>query len=167
MAFPLLDKANLAIAIHLSLTKLGNQVFKRDAIYRVSTAKFHFQHTQLIIRSKIMLNRASLFGVLAAVLAIAPSAAFAQDQVAGSNTVINQGSSVVGTGNVTGQTGSATTIQDQFKNQFCGGGNQVAGANTGIGQGSATSGIGNVTGQAGASTTIQSQSNACYSPFPY
>jgi hypothetical protein len=114
-----------------------------------------------------MLNRASLFGVLAAVLAIAPSAAFAQDQVAGSNTVINQGSSVVGTGNVTGQTGSATTIQDQFKNQFCGGGNQVAGANTGIGQGSGISGIGNVTGQAGASTTIQSQSNACYSPFPY
>jgi hypothetical protein len=114
-----------------------------------------------------MLNKASVFGVLAAVLAIAPSAAFAQDQVAGSNSTVSQGSSVVGAGNVTGQTGDASTYQNQFKNQFCGGGNQVAGANTGIGQGSAISGYGNVTGQSGVSSTGQSQSSDCYSPFPY
>jgi hypothetical protein len=112
-----------------------------------------------------MLNKASLFGVLAAVIAIAPSAAFAQDQVTGGNTVINQGSSTSGVGNVTGQNGNSTTIQDQFKNQFCGGGNQVAGSNTGIGQGSATSGFGNVTGQNGTSTTVQGQTNTCYVPY--
>jgi hypothetical protein len=114
-----------------------------------------------------MLNKASLFGVLAAVLAVAPSAAFAQDQVAGSNTVINQGSSTVGDFNTTGQNADSSTYQNQFKNQFCGGGNQVAGANTGIGQGSATSGFGNLTGQNGTSTTVQGQSNDCSYPFPY
>jgi hypothetical protein len=114
-----------------------------------------------------MLNKASVFGVLAAVLAIAPSAAFAQDQVAGSNSTVNQGSSVVGVGNVTGQNGDASSYQSQFKNQFCGAGNQVAGTNTGIAQGSGIVGVGNVTGQNGVSATGQSQSSDCYSPFPY
>jgi hypothetical protein len=112
-----------------------------------------------------MLNKASLFGVLAAVIAIAPSAAFAQDQVAGSNSTVIQNSSTSGGGNVTGQNADSSTYQNQFKNQFCGSGNQVAGANTGIGQGSATAGFGNVTGQNGTSTTIQSQSNDCYVPY--
>jgi hypothetical protein len=137
-------------------------------------------HIQLIIRSQIILNKASLFSVLAAVIAVAPSAAFAQDQVAGSNSTIIQNSSTSGVGNITGQNGSETTIQDQsqsvdlvlrggnmlhIKNQFCGSGNQIAGANTGIGQGSATSGFGNLTGQNGTSTTIQGQSNDCYVPY--
>ncbi|AFZ02515.1 hypothetical protein [Calothrix sp. PCC 6303] len=112
-----------------------------------------------------MLNKASIFGVLAAVIAIAPSAAFAQDQVTGSNSTIIQNSSTVGGGNVTGQNADAATYQNQFKNQFCGSGSQVAASNTGIGQGSATAGYGNVTGQNGTSTTSQNQSNACYSPY--
>jgi hypothetical protein len=112
-----------------------------------------------------MLNKVSLFGVLAAVIAIAPSAAFAQDQVAGSNSTVIQGSSTVGQFNTTGQNGNSSTYQNQFKNQFCGSGNQVAGANTGIGQGSATSGFGNLTGQNGTSTTVQGQSNDCYVPY--
>jgi hypothetical protein len=170
MAFPPLDKANLVIAIHLSLTnwEIGKLTLHRDEYISRLCNKVSFStHTQLIIRSKIMLNKASLFGVLAAVLAIAPSAAFAQDQVAGSNTQINQGSSVVGVGNVTGQNANSVTTQDQFKNQFCAAGNQVAGANTGLGQFSGTSGIGNVTGQNANSATGQFQSNTCYSPYSY
>ncbi|AFZ02514.1 hypothetical protein [Calothrix sp. PCC 6303] len=112
-----------------------------------------------------MLNKASIFGVLAAVIAIAPSAAFAQDQVAGSNSTVNQGSTTIGDFNTTGQSGSSSTYQDQFKNQFCGGGNQVAGSNTGVGQGSGTFGYGNVTGQSGSSTTGQTQTNACSTPY--
>jgi hypothetical protein len=112
-----------------------------------------------------MLNKASLFGVLAAVIAIAPSAAFAQDQVAGSNSTIIQNSSTVGGGNVTGQSANISTYQNQFKNQFCGSGGQIAAANTGIGQGSATAGFGNLTGQNANSSTGQNQSNACYSPY--
>jgi hypothetical protein len=112
-----------------------------------------------------MLNKASIFGVLAAVIAIAPSAAFAQDQVAGSNSTVIQNSATSGVGNVTGQNADAGTYQNQFKNQFCGSGGQVAGANTGIGQGSGTSGFGNVTGQSGTSTTSQNQSSDCSYPY--
>ncbi|AFZ02516.1 hypothetical protein [Calothrix sp. PCC 6303] len=112
-----------------------------------------------------MLNKSSIFGVLAAVIAIAPSAAFAQDQVTGSNSTVIQNSSTVGGGNVTGQNADAATYQNQFKNQFCGSGNQVAGSNTGIGQGSGTAGFGNVTGQSGTSTTSQNQSSDCSYPY--
>jgi hypothetical protein len=112
-----------------------------------------------------MLNKGSIFGVLAAVIAIAPSAAFAQDQTAASNSTIIQNSSTVGGGNVSAQNANSSTYQNQFKNQFCGTGSQIAAANTGIGQGSATAGYGNVTAQNGSSTTSQNQSNACYSPY--
>jgi hypothetical protein len=112
-----------------------------------------------------MLNKASLFCVLAAVLAIAPSAAFAQDQVAGSNSTLNQGSTTVGNFNTTGQNGNSSVYQDQFKNQFCGGGGQVAASNSGIGQGSGTFGYGNTTGQNANSSTGQSQTNACSTPY--
>jgi hypothetical protein len=113
-----------------------------------------------------MLNKSFAFGLLAAGMMIAPGAAFAQDQVAGSSTNINQGSAINGVGNVSGQQVDATTIQNQFKNgsPFCVSGNQVAASATNAAQGSGISGFGNVNGQAGSATTAQNQSSSC---FPY
>jgi hypothetical protein len=114
-----------------------------------------------------MLNKSFAFGLLAAGMMIAPGAAFAQDQVAGSSTNLNQGSAITGVGNVNGQQVNSTTIQDQFKNNspFCASGNQVAGSNTNAGQFGATNGAFNVNGQAGSATTVQGQTSLCN--FPY
>jgi hypothetical protein len=114
-----------------------------------------------------MLNKSFAFGLMAAGMMIAPGAAFAQDQVAGSTTNLGQVSVINGDGNVSGQQLDATTIQNQIKNgnPFCASGNQVAGSTTNAGQASAINGIGNVNGQVGSATTIQNQASLCN--FPY
>jgi hypothetical protein len=114
-----------------------------------------------------MLKKSFTFGLLAAGLMIAPTAAFA-DEYSGSNTIIQQSSVTSGSENVTGQSADAITIQRQLKSGYpvCFPGNQVAGANTVIGQGSVTIGEGNVTGQSASATTVQAQSGNC-AAYPY
>jgi|GEM_PF-1401285 hypothetical protein len=120
-----------------------------------------------------MLNKFYAFGLLASALFIAPTAAFAGDQVAGSSTNITQTSITTGGGNVSGQSSDALTLQRQIKNAhpFCGGtNNQIAASNSTISQGSAIAGVGNVSGQAGSSNTVQSQvatSRYCSYIYPF
>jgi hypothetical protein len=117
--------------------------------------QFTINNTQL--RTRNMLKKAHIFGVIAAALAIAPGTAFA-GQVAGSNNTVNQGSVTRGVGNVTGQSANSTNIQNQVKKGgWWSGGSQTAGANSGVNQGSDTYGAGNVTGQSANNHNIQNQ----------
>jgi hypothetical protein len=120
----------------------------------------NYSNNTQLTRSRKMLKKAHIFGVIAAAFAIAPGAALA-DQVVGSDSVVNQGSTTTGINNVTGQSGNASTYQGQFKNNgwWGGAGNQTAGSRSGVNQGSNTYGAGNVTGQNGSSGTSQYQNS--------
>ncbi len=106
-----------------------------------------------------MLKKSFAFGLLAAGMMIAPGAAFAGDQVAGSTSVTNQSTVNNGAHNVSGQTANTNTVQQQIQNSLCKKptGNQVAGATSSTGQGALNNGFGNVSGQSSSTNTAQQQ----------
>ncbi len=105
-----------------------------------------------------MLKKSFAFGLLAAGMMIAPGAAFAGDQVAGSTSVTNQSTVNNGAHNVSGQTANTNTVQQQIQNSFCKKtGNQVAGATSATGQAALNNGFGNVSGQSSTTNTAQQQ----------
>lgn len=112
-----------------------------------------------------MLKKSFALGALTA-LAMAP-AAFAQDQIQGSNTSTQITNGNVGTGNVSGIDSSTYTDQHQSKNSnpFCKTGNQVQGslANTGII--TQVVGLRNVSSISNLGGTNQRQNANC--SFPY
>ncbi|MBD2773142.1 hypothetical protein [Iningainema tapete] len=107
-----------------------------------------------------MLKNFFTFGLLAAGLLIAPTAAIA-DQVAGSESITNQSSVNKGVGNTTGQSSITNTVQEQLKKSGVGtynrGGNQTAGSNSVTDQYGVNVGRDNVTGQTSETNTIQKQ----------
>jgi hypothetical protein len=106
-----------------------------------------------------MIKKAHVLGLLAAALAIAPTAALAGDQVQGSSSNTIQTSETSGINNVTGQSSSTRTIQRQGQrsNPFCNSGNQIQASAANTGQDGLTVGIGNVTAQGSATDTYQRQ----------
>lgn len=106
-----------------------------------------------------MLKKAHIFGVLAATLAIAPTAAFAGDQVQGSSTSTVQTSVTSGNNNVTGQSSTIRTVQQQIQrgNPLCNSGNQIQAAAVNTSQAGLTTGLYNVTANSSATDTYQRQ----------
>ncbi len=114
--------------------------------------------------------RKTFFGLVATGMMIAPTAAFAQDQVQGSVTNTNISTVNVGNGNITGVTSDSNTtqIQNKYGNPWCASGNQIQGSSTNTGVATANVGHFNVTGVATGSHTSQVQNAGCGFPyFPY
>ncbi|MBD2773144.1 hypothetical protein [Iningainema tapete] len=111
-----------------------------------------------------MLKKSLAFGLLAGLM-IAPTAALAGDQVAGSSSYTNQSSVNKGYGNTTGQSSITNTVQQQIKKSGANRGyvrrsnpgSQTAGANSVTNQSSYNRGRDNVTGQTSETNTIQKQ----------
>lgn len=106
-----------------------------------------------------MFKKAHILGLLAAGLAIAPTAAFAGDQVQGSTSNTTQTSVTTGINNVTGQSSTIRNVQSQIKkgNPLCNAGNQIQAAAVNTEQAGLTTGINNVTANSSATDTYQRQ----------
>lgn len=109
----------------------------------------------------------SFFGLIAVGVMIAPTAAFAQDQVQGNVSNTNISTVTVGNGNSTGISSStnSTQIQNKYGSPWCASGNQIQGsvANTGI----ANTNIGNFNSSGVVATTGNSQVQKAACGFPF
>ncbi len=108
-----------------------------------------------------MMKKSYTFGLLAAALIIAPTAAFAGQQDQNNTQILNQSATVGGTNNSVNQHGSQLGIQTQTQlGNRCNSGSQRADNLQVINQDAAVYGRNNHVNQDAIQKTIQSQINA-------